>query len=107
MAVARELRPRVVVAQGSARLASAGRASCGCGALEKAPNLLLQKLPAESFTFETKLDWSSLPQDSRAGIAVMGKSHAALVAQRDEQGERLALLVDNQPVATLASPPRM
>src|SRR3954453_23409885 len=73
------------------------------GALEKAPNLLLQKLPAESFTFETKLDWSSLPQDSRAGIVVMGKSHAAVVAQRDEQGERLALLVDNQPVATLAS----
>lgn len=74
------------------------------GELEKAPNLVLQKLPAESFTFETKLDWSSLPQDSRGGIVVMGKSHAALVVQRDEKGERIALLIDNQVVATEPSP---
>jgi beta-xylosidase len=74
------------------------------GELEKAPNLLLQKLPAESFTFEAKLDWSFLPQDSRAGIVVMGKSHAPLVVQHDDQGTRLALLIDNQSVAAEPSP---
>ncbi len=60
--------------------------------LGKSPNLLLQKLPATSFVVETKVDASKVGEGGRAGLTVMGKSHAALAIEND----RVVLRIDNQ-----------
>jgi beta-xylosidase len=43
-----------------------------------APNLLLQKLPADEFTFSTMIDISGLGRGGRAGIVIMGQDYAAI-----------------------------
>jgi beta-xylosidase len=52
------------------------------------PNLLLQKLPAESFTVETKMTF--VPNENklneRAGIIMMGRSYASLALEDREDG---------------------
>jgi beta-xylosidase len=68
--------------------------------LWQAPNLLMQKPPAESFSVETRIDFGALPEDSRAGIVVMGMKHAALVVERDAKArKRIVLLIDGAEAA--------
>lgn len=42
------------------------------------PAMYLQKIPAESFTSTTKINFSSLQIGERAGLILMGKSYAAI-----------------------------
>lgn len=56
------------------------------GDLARAPNLLLQKFPAESFLVETALELPADHPDLQAGLVVMGSQHAALVVTRDAEG---------------------
>jgi beta-xylosidase len=68
------------------------------GDLAHAPNLLLQKLPARAFVAETEVELGD--GAARAGLVVMGESHAALVVERDDAGQRVTLSVDNRAVRT-------
>jgi beta-xylosidase len=54
--------------------------------LGKAPNLLLQKFPAEAFAVETLLDPSSLAVGNEAGLVVAGKTNAAIAVRRGAAG---------------------
>jgi len=56
------------------------------------PSLLLQKLPAESFTVTTKLDVSSLADGGSAGLIMYGFDYAWLGARRSDGKTRLALV---------------
>ncbi len=62
--------------------------------LTRLPNLLLQKFPARSFTFETLLEFSPGQPGAEAGLVVMGQSRATLALQRNDTGNQLALHVD-------------
>ena len=53
------------------------------GGLADAPNLLLQKFPARSFTVETS-DLATGAAGTEAGLIVIGKTHAELVVERAE-----------------------
>lgn len=67
----------------------------GDGNLLKTPNLLLQKFPARSFVVETFMDSSASQTGTEAGLVVMGRAHAALAVQRNEQGRQITLRVNN------------
>jgi beta-xylosidase len=70
--------------------------------LARAPHLLLQKLPARSFTAETLVELHT----TRAGLVVMGKSHAALTVTAGH----VTLWVDNRPIVvegTTSGPVRL
>jgi beta-xylosidase len=54
------------------------------------PNLLLQKFPTLEFTVTTKLDFSRLAANEKAGLVVMGIDYAHLAVERAAQGFRLA-----------------
>jgi beta-xylosidase len=62
--------------------------------LTRLPNLLLQKFPARSFTFETLLEFSPDRSGEEAGLVVMGQSCAALALRRTAAGNQLVLHVD-------------
>ncbi len=62
--------------------------------LTRVPNLLLQKFPARSFSFETLLDFSPDQPGEEAGLVVTGQSCAALSLRHDKAGAHLALRVD-------------
>jgi beta-xylosidase len=66
------------------------------GDLQAAANLLLQKLPARSFTVETRIDAASLADHSLAGLITVGKKHAALAIERAAGAYRLILRIDNE-----------
>ena len=66
------------------------------GDFMNAPNLLLQKLPAESFIVEAKLDASALKPGETAGMVMMGLKHAALGVRRTDTGYALIYLVNNE-----------
>lgn len=53
------------------------------------PNLLLQKLPAPTFTITTRLDANSLLPNEEAGIVLMGMDYSYLAIVRTEAGFRL------------------
>jgi beta-xylosidase len=53
------------------------------------PNLLLQKLPAESFTATTRLDFSKLAVGEKAGLAAMGPDYAYVAVERTMNGFKL------------------
>ena len=53
------------------------------------PNLLLQKLPAPTFTLTTKIDASGLLPNEEAGIVIMGMDYSYLAIVRTEEGFRL------------------
>lgn len=53
------------------------------------PNLLLQKLPAESFSATTKLDFSRLGVGEKAGLVAMGPDYAYVAVERTAKGVRL------------------
>jgi beta-xylosidase len=52
------------------------------------PNLLLQKLPAPTFTLTTKMDASGLLPNEEAGIVIMGMDYSYLAIVRTEEGFR-------------------
>lgn len=53
------------------------------------PHLLLQKLPAESFTVTTFVDAGDLAPGERAGLVVMGIDYAYLAVEKTAQGTKL------------------
>jgi beta-xylosidase len=59
------------------------------------PNLLLQKLPATTFVAETVVRLEGTDERTRAGLVVMGLSHAAVTVERLGGELRVSLLVDN------------
>jgi beta-xylosidase len=60
------------------------------GDLGHTPSLLLQKLPAERFTVETKLEFSPARDSEQVGLIMMGLEHAAICLQR--QGKDFAVI---------------
>jgi beta-xylosidase len=62
------------------------------GNLWDVPSLLLQKLPAESFTVTTKFDVSAMGEGGHAGLIMYGSDYAWLGARRENGGIRLALV---------------
>jgi beta-xylosidase len=67
------------------------------------PNFLSQKLPARSFTVETSVELGA-GSAARAGLAMMGESHAALSVEHAQSGQLVTLRVVNRLVhsATVA-----
>ena len=63
-----------------------------------APHLLLQKLPAPSFTADTVVELGGGAGALMAGLAVVGESSAALVVERDgaTAGARVVLRIDDR-----------
>lgn len=53
------------------------------------PNLLLQKLPAPSFSASTKMNVQNLNEGEQAGLMVMGMDYAALSVSRNSNGFHL------------------
>jgi beta-xylosidase len=70
--------------------------------LAAAPNVLAQKLPARAFSVETEVQIAAdAPAGLRAGIAIMGESHAALAVEAGATPgapARVALFVDDRAV---------
>jgi beta-xylosidase len=62
--------------------------------LTRVPNLLLQKFPARSFTFETLLEFSPGHPGEEAGLVVTGQSCAALALRSCSAGHQLVLRAD-------------
>lgn len=65
------------------------------GDLSKAPNLLLQKFPARSFTVDTRLDFSATQAGTESGLVIMGRAHAALAVRRSAHGGQLVFRINN------------
>jgi beta-xylosidase len=63
--------------------------------LSRVPNLLLQKLPATAFVAETVVRLEGTAEGTRAGLTVMGLSHAAVVVEETGSELRASLVVDN------------
>jgi beta-xylosidase len=61
----------------------------GAANLWDAPNLLLQKFPAEAFSATASVDSSSLGEGERAGLIVMGLSYASLAVAPADDGWHL------------------
>lgn len=64
--------------------------------LKLCPNLLLQKFPARSFSASTTLELNATDERARAGLVVMGKSHAALMLAAGPQHRQIEQIIDNQ-----------
>lgn len=71
--------------------------------LANAPALLLQKLPAEQFTVEVKLDISQLKNGGSSGLILYGLNYAWLGVRQQEQGSELLLSICSKTAAS-ASP---
>jgi beta-xylosidase len=74
------------------------------GDFSKAPNLLMQKLPAPSFTVDTALE-ASLNAGEEAGLIVMGNKHAAILLRQTDGARQVVYRVNNQDQSTQAWPP--
>jgi hypothetical protein len=73
------------------------------GGLAATPGVLSQKLPARTFAVETEVEIAAAPAGLRAGIAVMGDSHAALALEPGGgpgDGQRVILYVDDRATFT-------
>ena len=64
--------------------------------LGKAPGLLLQKFPAESFSVETLVDAASLRAGEEAGLVVAGKTNAAIAIRRSASSISLVFRCNEQ-----------
>jgi hypothetical protein len=53
------------------------------------PAMYLQKIPADTFTITTKIEFTSLQKGERAGFILMGKSYAALELMHSNNGLQL------------------
>jgi hypothetical protein len=62
--------------------------------LGRAPHLLLQKLPAESFSAETMIELAGTRGATRAGLTVMGETHAAVAIEETPHGYAASLIID-------------
>jgi beta-xylosidase len=60
-----------------------------------APNLLLQKLPADRFHVATRIDGSGLAIGERAGLVVMGQDYACAAIEHTATGWQLVYTVDH------------
>jgi len=58
----------------------------GGATIYDAPNLLMQKFPAESFTASVRLDPKGLAAEEEAGLVVHGFSHARISVRRQSDG---------------------
>jgi beta-xylosidase len=65
----------------------------GTGNVLDLPNLLLQKVPAESFRVTTVVDVDGLASGSTAGLVVAGRDTAAIIVRRTGQDFSVAPLV--------------
>jgi beta-xylosidase len=65
--------------------------------LIRAPNLLLQKFPARSFTVETLLDFSAGQSDEETGLTVTGESFATLALEKKGLSNRIVLRINGVP----------
>ncbi|MFR9602555.1 MAG: glycoside hydrolase 43 family protein [Rikenellaceae bacterium] len=61
------------------------------GNIYYSPNILLQKLPAPSFTATTKLDASGIEEGERAGLTVTGLQNSSLVVEKRDGKYKLVL----------------
>lgn len=77
-------------AQGTLRLYSV-QLPQGAKNLWYAPNVLLQKWPANEFTVTTKLSFTpnAKLENERAGLTIMGLSYAAIAVKSTKQGNQL------------------
>jgi beta-xylosidase len=66
------------------------------GNLYYTANQLLQKLPAPSFSAETKIDVSGLAVGERAGLVVQGSKHSYIAIDNSAQGKRLSIYEGEQ-----------
>ncbi|HSD45361.1 MAG TPA: hypothetical protein VLB87_02020 [Pyrinomonadaceae bacterium] len=57
------------------------------------PNLLLQKLPAPSFTVTTLIDASHLRAGERSGLLIMGRDYSYVAVVKTQNGTRLVHVV--------------
>jgi beta-xylosidase len=62
--------------------------------LNRAPNLLLQKFPARSFTVETLLEFSPQHTGEAAGLVVAGESFASWALEKNDSGIHLVLRIN-------------
>ncbi len=69
------------------------------GRLYDAPNLLLQKLPAEAFTVTATLDGAGLAEGERAGLVVFGFAYSWLGLARVDGALQIVRTVDKSAVA--------
>lgn len=63
------------------------------GDLAAAPNQLLQKFPAPSFTVTTPIELNRADEGDRAGLVVMGQTYAALLVQPAGDGLAVSQIV--------------
>lgn len=71
--------------------------------LYDAPNLLLQKFPAETFTATARLQFYPKKEGERMGLMVFGEKLAYLSVEKITNGLELRYSLDKQPLATLTS----
>ena len=66
----------------------------GAQNLWDAPNVLLQKFPAEAFTVTTKMEFHPGPKlkNEKAGLVIMGLSYAGIAIKSTEEGNSLVYL---------------
>ncbi len=81
-------------ASGNLRLNCVPLASAGV--LGEAPNLLMQKFSAPTFTATTVLNFSSKEDGDRAGLIVFGRSYAWLGLRKTGEQTRLELVTSSQ-----------
>ena len=74
------------------------------GDFARIPNLLLQKLPSSSFTVETTLGLTPSAAGTRAGLVMMGQSHAAVALETDGRSATVLLIVQNAVVERFPLP---
>lgn len=76
------------------------------GQLAKAPNLLLQKLPARIFSVTTSVELTADCEAEFAGLVVMGKEHAAAAVRKKDRAGALVWIVNGKEteIARIAAP---
>jgi beta-xylosidase len=64
--------------------------------LHQAPNLLMQKFPARSFSVETALEFAPRHTGEQTGLVVMGHQWAALSLHHGEQGNQIVFQINGE-----------
>ncbi|MFD1874089.1 glycoside hydrolase 43 family protein [Hymenobacter bucti] len=97
----------LTAASGSVRLAAAPRPTDYQNFWQQ-PSLLLQKLPAESFTATTKLSFAPKAEGEKAGLVMMGMDYAYLAATyrggKLELAQTVCLKADKGGTETASAP---
>ncbi len=82
------------------RLFPQPRPAGALGALDQAPNLLLQKVPARSFDVDTVLELTGTGGQSSAGLVLGGVGYPALSVTEVAPGLRVDLVTNGQTLAS-------